>query len=86
MNNLLKLRTTDGAIMLNPFAGAWEGGLVFDGANIWLNGGTNVEEFRASDGALLGQFPGSGGTSGAIAFDGANIWSVNGNGGSVLKY
>ena len=30
--------------------------------------------------------PGAGGASGAIAFDGANIWSVNGNGGSILKY
>src|SRR3954451_21720104 len=60
--------------------------LAFDGTNIWVthhffNG---VTKLRASDGAVLGDFP-TGGWSRGVVFDGGNIWATNYSTDDVAK-
>ncbi len=61
-------------------------GIAFDGGNIWVANRTsnNVTKLRASDGAVLGNFP-TAGTPVALAFDGANMWVTNDSGTTVTK-
>lgn len=59
-------------------------GIAFDGAHIWIPGGTgmavSVVELQASTGAILGTYPIPGsGAPACVAFDGANIWVATNN-------
>ena len=59
--------------------GLYLGGMVFDGANIWVTnneGNGTVTKLRTSDGANLGTFA-VGNSPRAVAFDGTNIWVAN---------
>jgi DNA-binding beta-propeller fold protein YncE len=80
-NTVIKMRTSDGAVLGTFPVGTGPLGLAFDGANIWVANinSHNIMKLRASDGAVLGTFGlGTGGPS-ALAFDGANIWTTNTN-------
>jgi len=63
------------------------GGIVFDGANIWVAiAATNtVSELHASDGAMLGTFSVGGTYPYQLAYDGGNIWVTNLTSSSVSK-
>jgi collagen triple helix repeat protein/IPT/TIG domain-containing protein len=67
-------------------SGSSQGGIAFDGANIWVaNGSSNtVTKLRASDGANLGAFA-VGQLPARVAFDGANIWVANRGSDNVTK-
>lgn len=66
-----------------PLGQQGSGQIVFDGQSIWVaygsHSGIGLSKLRASDGALLGNFPVDSPVFGT-AFDGANIWVVMANG------
>jgi|ERR1700691_4181778 len=61
-------------------------GMAFDGSHIWVacSGANELQEFNASDGALVRTVTGLDGPT-ALAYDGANIWVVNYAGNSVAE-
>jgi hypothetical protein len=86
-----KLRASDGALIgTYPVGGSSESwgnasidlhGLEFDGTHIWtvksdIYVASMVSELRASDGALIGTYPGSAGARNLV-FDGTHIWTGN---------
>ena len=50
--------------------------LAFDGTHIWVTNANTVSKLRASDGSVVGIYPGGSGPV-SIAFDGAFIWVGN---------
>ena len=66
-------------------AGISPAGIVFDGANIWVTGGSNtVTKLLASTGAIVGTYL-VGLYPYGVAFDGANIWVVNTGDGTASE-
>jgi hypothetical protein len=81
-----KLRASDGSLLGTYPMSGFLGGIVFDGANIWVTNENmaTVSELRASDGANLGSFP-TQIAPWAIVFDGSNIWVGNADSSSLSK-
>ena len=79
-HDVFKVSTSTGNVLLTVPVGNFNGGLAFDGVNIWVAYYGGVTKLRATDGKILGTFPASG-TS--LAFDGANIWVAGGD--SVIE-
>jgi hypothetical protein len=75
---VVKIRTSDNALVGTFPVGASPHSVLFDGANIWVSatGDGVVRKYRASDGLNLGTFA-SGSTPAELAFDGTNVWVVN---------
>jgi hypothetical protein len=73
--------TTQFSMGASPF------GIAFDGSSIWVSlGDASVTKLRASDGAILGNFPAGPGTGGGvISFDGANLWIIRTTANVVTK-
>lgn len=83
-NSVTRLRASDGMFLSNTTV-LFPVSCAFDGANIWVGTiGGNITKLRASDGTILGTFPG-GTTIRGIAFDGANIWVTNNSAGTVTR-
>ncbi|HWZ84210.1 MAG TPA: hypothetical protein VNW47_16400 [Terriglobales bacterium] len=84
-HGIIELRPSDGVIVATiPFACGR--GSVSDGANIWVSNGCNssVTKFRASDGAILGNYMVGTGPVG-VNYDGTNIWVANFSSSTVSK-
>jgi DNA-binding beta-propeller fold protein YncE len=88
--NVRKMRASDGQDVGVFSVGPGTGGILFDGANIWvtvvgdgLHKGTLVK-MRPSDGAVLGTSQ-TGFSPWSLAFDGANVWVTNLGGANVTK-
>src|SRR5208282_389266 len=79
-NNIMRFRSSDGALLGTYAAGSVPSGVAFDGSNIWVTsqGGILVYKFQASTGALLATIEVGFPTLG-IAFDGTNIWVADYN-------
>ncbi len=86
INNVTKLRSSDGANLGKFPVGANPIDVAFDGSSIWVtnSGDGSVTKLRASDGANLGTFQ-IGGLPMGIAFDGACMWVADGAQNRVIK-
>jgi hypothetical protein len=83
---LLKIRPSDGTILLTVTIQPTINGLAYDGQNIWATQyyTNKVVKVRASDGEVRGTFD-VGPFPWGAAFDGANIWIANVGDGSLTK-
>ncbi len=84
-NSVTELQASNGATLrtVSDLSGPEPEGIVFDGANIWVSGGNDVDKIRASDGTVLGTFPGA---NGGLAFDGASVWATLSSANQVFKH
>ena len=84
-NSVTELQASNGATLrtVSGLSGPEPEGIVFDGANIWVSGGNDVDKIRASDGTVLGTFPGA---NGGLAFDGASVWATLSSANQVFKH
>src|ERR1700682_5072196 len=75
VNNVTKLRASDGTLLGTFTVGAKPLGVAFDGANIWVanHGSANVTKLKATNGSTIGTFA-VGSCPYYLAFDGAHIW------------
>jgi hypothetical protein len=86
-NTLLKLRTSDVAILQTITLPLPPQAIAYDGADVRVAGGgtPTAVKVHASDGAVLATVPaGSSGGTG-IVYDGANMWVTSTGGGFVTK-
>jgi DNA-binding beta-propeller fold protein YncE len=74
-NNVVKVRTSDGAILGTFAVGTNPIAVAYDGANVWVANinSNNVTKLNGSTGALIGTFT-IGTQPAGLAFDGTNIW------------
>jgi YVTN family beta-propeller protein len=66
---------------------ATPGGMAFDGSHIWVacNNADEIQEFNASDAALVRTVATSGLSPTLLLYDGANIWATNYGSNSVTE-
>jgi hypothetical protein len=71
----VKVRPSDGRVLMNVSLTSTPLGLAFDGVNIWvgLRDGNGVAKIRTSDGAILDTYSLTGSPEN-ITFDGTKIW------------
>jgi hypothetical protein len=83
---LLKIRPSDGAVLLTVPDSEAIFGFAFDGENVWVThlNANNVVKVRASDGKVKGTFA-VGSFPWGAAFDGNNIWVANVGDGTLTK-
>jgi alpha-tubulin suppressor-like RCC1 family protein len=85
-----KMRSSDGAVLDVYSMGFGPAGVAFDGTNMWIANDDVLLKYRASDGAVLGSFPGSNNGDGllktAVAFDGTDVWVSNRLANTVTRY
>ncbi len=85
-NNVVKVRTSDGAILGTFAVGTNPIAVAYDGANVWVANinSKNVTKLNGSTGAVLGTFT-VGTLPAGLAFDGTNIWVANNGSNNVTK-